>query len=737
MRQAFLYKGNIITREVPIPSVRQGYALIRTEYSCISAGTEITSVKSSGKSLLKRIIERPKLLKRGIKMIKNRGFRVVFNTIKSTNGSGFGNAIGYSASGIVMNASNLDNNLKTGQRVAIVGAMYASHAEYNITPRNLIIPVPDCVSLEDASTAALGSIAMQGYRQLSPNPGDTVVVMGIGFIGQLTVQMLLASACTVIGIDINQGRMDIAQKAYNIPVLNGSDPMLPEKVYMLTDGKGADGVIFTAATTSSSPMSSCFKMLRKKGRFVLVGVSGMEIKREDIYQKEIDFRISTSYGPGRYDKTYEEQGIDYPYEYVRFTERRNMEAYLDMIAKGVLSISDMSISINDIDNAGKAYEELQKSDPPMVSLLHYGEKNHSAGQNIILKEDCSDHTGAVVCALIGAGNYAKNIHLPNMSEVPDKFYLKAVMNRSAVSAASVANQYNAEYYTTNIDDILNDSGIQLVLICTRHDSHARYAIKAMRAGKHVFVEKPPAVNLDELNELMQTIKETGKFFLVGYNRRFSKYAKKIKSCIENRQGKLFIEYTMNAGYIPYDHWVHTSQGGGRIIGEGCHIIDLFIYLVGSEIENISTNKLYFTKNYYRSNDNLSATLTFKDGSIAVLNYFSVGSKALSKEMMRILFDGKEIVLDDYMNLMGNGIKVRKLNNSEPDKGQKNLLKILYDSVKGNNPYPIPLNEIWQTSIATFLIDNQQDVLVNEMKPKSESVSRINIDVVEESANVRT
>lgn len=705
MVQAFLLRGHVIARKVPQPLLKPGCVVVKTDYSCISIGTEISSVKGSKVNLVKKAMTKPKLFLRTLKIAKNRGLNVMINTIKGATGSGFGTNIGYTAAGLVVEKNESENEYQIGQRVAVVGTMYANHAEYNCVPRNLVIPIPDSVSTWDASTAALGGIAMQGVRQLSPKPNDTVVVMGLGFIGQLTVQMLLASGCCVIGIDINNSRLDIASKSYCIQTINGNDNLLVEKVLMLTNGIGVDGVIFTASTNSSAPMSSCFKMLRRKGCFVLVGVSGMTIDREDIYRKELEFKMATSYGPGRYDTTYEEEGIDYPYEYVRFTEKRNIEAYFKMMEIGTILLSNMPMQVYNISEAGKAYDRLQQSNPPMISLLDYSnqEDENSVKTKVNLRESGKKHRTAITYALIGAGSYAKSMHLPNLSTMKDKYYLKAVMNRSAAPAAALATQYKAEYYTTSIDDILNDAEIQLLLICTRHDSHARYAIKAMRAGKDVFVEKPPALDENELNELMQVIEETGRNFTVGYNRRFSKYASEIIHRLNDRKGKLFIEYTMNAGYIPYDNWVHSIESGGRIVGEGCHIIDLFQFFVGSEIISVDTDSISFSKSYYHKSDNISATLTFGDGSVALLHYISIGGRAMPKETMHIMFDEKEIYLDNYTSLTGSGIKIKKLHSDEPDKGQKDILLALFNSINRNTKYPIPLDEIKQTSLATFEI----------------------------------
>lgn len=704
MKQAFLLKGKVITREISQPLVRPGYILIKTEYSCISAGTELSSLRVSKRNILIQAIQKPRLVFIFLRIGLNRGIRFMINSLISAIGSEFGSNIGYSAVGIVKQVGKDVKGFNIGQRVAVVGTNYANHAEYNCVPINLTIAVPECKPIYSAATAALGGIALQGIRQLQPNPGDTVVVMGLGFIGQLTVQLLKNSGCKVIGIDINNNRLIIAQKSYEIGTINGNDPLMVEKVLMMNNGDGVDGVIFTAATQSSEPMSACFKVLRKKGKFILVGVSGMQINRADIYSKEIDIKIATSYGPGRYDRLYEEKGIDYPYEYVRFTEKRNIQNYLEMLANGRISIEPLSLQIYGIDEASKAYQILQHPDPPMLSLLSYNfEEDKNYESKYILRKKQLKSENVIEYALIGAGSYVKGMHLPLLANMKAKFRLKAVMSRSAVPAAGLANQYHAEYYTTNINDILNDRDIKMVMVCTHHDSHAQYAIQSLRAGKDVFVEKPLALNEDELNEIIKTITETNQLLLVGYNRRFSKYIKEIKRWVDKRKTPLFLEYTMNAGYIPYDHWVHDASGGGRVIGEMCHIIDLAQFLIGSKIKKITTNKLKFLKNYYHSEDNVTTTLSFDDGSIAVIHYFSIGSKALQKESMCVCFDGKKIFLNDYTSISSDFTHVRKIKTIDQDKGQKDILDAWYEALK-NRVNPIPLEDIKQTTLVTLNID---------------------------------
>ncbi len=702
MRQAFLYKGKVYTREVPAPPIRNGHVLVHTKVSCISAGTEMSGVRSSGVSLIKRAFEKPKKVISMLEIARMRGIKAMKSIIDSARGANFGSVMGYTASGIVVESKANNTVYKKNDRVAVVGTMYANHAEFNSVPENLVVRIPDNVSFEDASTAALGGISMQGVRQLAPAIGDTVVVMGLGLIGQLTVQILKAWGCRVIGIDINDKRLNLASNSYGIEVIRGNDGSLVNKVMVKTSGIGADGVIFTAATMSSVPMSNCFKMLRRKGTFVLVGVSGMTIDREDIYKKELSFKIATSYGPGRYDPIYEEGGIDYPKEYVRFTEQRNIESYLALLSEGKVDLSKLSKEVFSIEDAGKAFERLAKPQPPLLAFLEY-DSARPESENIEQSQQKYSDSRKVKVGFIGTGNYVKGMHLPNLASLDDKYQIVGLMNRSPIPAKSLATLYGADYSTTDSNRVINDPNIDLVFVCTRHDTHSKYAIKVLEAGKSVYLEKPAALELNELEGLIKAASDSEGHFIVGFNRRFSKYAKEIKRRIDKRKNPVCISYDMNAGFVPYDIWVQTSVGGGRIIGEGCHIIDLFLYLLGDDVESIDVLPMSFSYGYYRSRDNVSCTLTFKDGSIATLNYLSVGAKTMPKETMHVYYDNHAIVLDDYTSLIVDGKKMRSLTSPQPDKGQVDILKAFFKNMQTNEKHLIPLRQIELNTKITFEI----------------------------------
>ncbi|MBQ6322578.1 MAG: bi-domain-containing oxidoreductase, partial [Lachnospiraceae bacterium] len=673
MKQAFVTRSGVICEDVQEPPFSRGKVLVDVKFSCISAGTEMNLVRSSKKPLVKRVLEDPKkLIPQAMTMLKNRGAKVLMKAVQNATSR---KAVGYTAAGVVRESGV--EGFKPGDRVAIFGVGYANHAAVDSAPVNMTARIPDNVSFEEASTAAVGCIAMQGVRRLEPVQGETIVVMGLGIMGILAVQMLKGMGCRVIGIDLNADRMRLAKKLGCDEVVHGGKGNVIKYMDMLTDGKGVDGVLFTAATHSSVPMSNCFKMLRRKGRFVLLGVSGMEIDRADIYAKELDFKIATSYGAGRYDNSYEEGGADYPAELVRWTEKRNMEEYLREIASGIIDVKDMIQAVYPIEQVNEAYLAIEKPNAPLITLLQY--QKEATKTKIILKPDA--HTPAkgniIRYAVVGAGNFVRSMHMPNLDEMKDMFYLRAVMSRTGTSASSLAYIYGAEYFTTDYQEILNDPQIDMVMICTRHDLHAPMAIQALRAGKAVFVEKPAAINAEQLAELKQTCEETGVPYFVGFNRRFSDYIQEICKATADRKTPLNIIYTMNAGLLPKDHWTHGRTGGGRIVGEGCHIIDTLTAVVGKKPIEFSVDAIHDEDGYYSPHDNVSLTIRYEDGSIATMLYLAQGSPSYQKETMKVYWDGKQITLNDYSTMNANGIKIKNIRSAAPSKGHKQELIAFY------------------------------------------------------------
>jgi predicted dehydrogenase len=460
-------------------------------------------------------------------------------------------------------------------------------------------------------------------------------------------------------------------------------------------------------------------MTRKKGKVVLVGVSGMEIKREDIYPKELDVLISTSYGPGRYDETYEERGLDYPYAYVRWTENRNMQEYLKELVEGKINLKNLIERVYPIEKVGEVYGELQRPDRPLMVLLEYNQNLPENMQTLYQKEskvhispDISKKEGIINIAIIGAGNFATGVHLPNLSRMEDKYRIDAIMSKTPHKAKTIASQYHARYASCNIGDLLEDKNVDLVMITARHNFHGDYVLKGLNAGKNVFVEKPLCLKEGELkgikdfyNSKLEIQNSKLPLLMIGFNRRFSKYAQEAKRHVAKRINPLLMHYRVNAGFIPLDHWVHGEEGGGRIIGEACHFIDLFTFFTECKVKEIYTSTLIPKTQSLSSDDNRVIVLNYEDGSIATLEYFATGSKEFSKEYIEIHFDEKTIVIDNFKSLKGYGLKVNEIKSKIPEKGHREELEILYDCITGKiNKWPIELWDMVQTTEVTFEIE---------------------------------
>jgi len=710
MIQAIIKKGKVIGEQIPTPNVSKGSLLIKVVNSCISAGTEMSGVTNSGKPLIKRALEQPAQVAKVISMAKTIGLQKTIAKIKGTLDAG--NATGYSISGVVIAVGDGVDGYEIGDRVTAAGAGIANHAEYVDVPQNLVMKMPQALDFKEASTVTLGGIAMQGVRRADVRFGEFCVVTGAGILGLLALQMLRLSGVRVAAIDLDESRLAIAKELGAEIVINPTKEDPIKTVESWSGGYGADCVLFTAATSSSAPLSQSFQMTKKKGKVVLVGVVGMEINRGDIYAKELDFMISTSYGPGRYDSSYEEKGCDYPYAYVRWTENRNMTEYLRLVSTGDIKLDKLINGVYPIEQVTEAYESLKANAKPLMVLLDYGEAElgriHdylTQEKKVILNHTTNANKSIINVALIGSGGFATGMHMPNIEKLSTKYKLHAVMSKTGHKAKAVAKQYGATYATTNYEDILGDKEVDLVLIATRHDSHASLALQALKAGKHVFVEKPLATHQEEL-ELIKAFYQSDvpnkPVLFTGFNRRFSKYTTEITKHTLKRNNPLFIYYRMNAGFIPADHWVH--EDGGRIVGEGCHIIDLMSAIVGEKIISICTESLTPKNEKFSSTDNKSIILKYQDGSVATIHYFATGSKELSKEYMEVHFDNKSIIMDDYKSLKGYGIKVNEITTNISEKGQFEELEALYETLSGKTKkWPIEFWDMTQTTEVSFAV----------------------------------
>lgn len=705
MKQLVLLHGTVAVEQVPAPLVEPGTVLVRVANSCVSIGTELAGVRSSGEPTWKRALKHPEEVKRVLSMVAEQGVRRIHRMVKTKLTSG--TALGYSAAGTIIEVGEGVEDLRVGDTVACAGAQCAHHAEVIRVPRNLVVKVPEGLDMAQASTVTLGAIATQGVRRLAPTLGESVVVLGLGILGQLTAQLLKANGCHVVGIDLDRRRIALARETGIDYAFHPDDVEAEQHVQRLTDGYGADGVVITAASESDALIAQAFRMCRKKGRVVLVGDVGLNINREDIFKKELDFFISTSYGPGRYDPTYEEGGIDYPLPYVRWTENRNMSEYLRCIAESRIRVDRLISRVADLDEAQVAYEALKSGTDDLIVLLRYSSQvvPSAVVANTSAK---SARDGALRLGLVGASSFAKGMHLPNVETMPERVHLQAVMSRTGLNAQETAKQFGAAYATTDLGRLLDDPEVDALLVATHHDRHASEVLAGLNAGKHVFVEKPLALTRQELDAIASfySANPAGPLLLTGFNRRFSPCLKRMFALLAERSGPMIINYRMNAGYIPADNWVHGSEGGGRNLGEACHIYDLFTALTGARVVSVSAHAITPSSSHYGSTDNFVATVKFDDGSVASLTYTALGSKAHPKERMEVYVDGKVLLLDDYKSLEVVGTRQAGLSLRLADKGQRQELLEFVDSIRNGLDWPIPLWQQLQATDIALRVDEQ-------------------------------
>lgn len=695
MKQIFqsLKTGEISLTEVPACQAGDNELLIRSEVSLISLGTERMLLEFGKGNWISKALQQPDKVKQTLQKLKTDGFLPAFNSVQNKLETPL--ALGYCNAGTVLSVGRNVSGFNPGDRVASNGF----HAELVSVPANLCAKIPDEVSSETAAFTVASSIALQSVRLLNPTLGERIGVIGLGLIGLLTCQILIANGCKVIGFDPQESRRKIA-KSYGAAVASSD---LSESVSAgmdFSDGYGLDGVIVAASTSSSEPMSAAPQMCRKRGRVVLVGVTGLELSRDDFYKKEISFQVSSSYGPGRYDSFYEEEGHDYPYGFVRWTVQRNFQAVLELMADKKLKVDKLISSKFAFEEAEKAYKEVCDSKDAIGILLEYDTEKDLSVQTLtnthlsgsFIKADSGN------AALIGAGNFANKILIPELQK--SGFSIKAVASKSGASAAFASAKYGIPIMTTNTDVIFSDNSINSVIITTRHDSHAEYAIKAIKSGKHVYVEKPLAMTVKELENIKNAYHSQAEkpVLTVGYNRRFSPLSLEAKRLLGETNAPVAINILVNAGQIQPDHWTQDPQiGGGRVIGEVCHFIDLALFLAGSEIT--ATDGVYMKSlSGYVTNDTLTASLSFKNGSIASICYFANGSKDFPKEKIEIFSDGKTITIDNFKSLKSYGFpNAKNISLWSQDKGHQNCVKAFYDGIR-TGVLPIPDEELFQTSL---------------------------------------
>ena len=684
-----LKKGNTILEEVPVPMIKSGSVLIKTTKTLVSLGTEKMLVEFGKANFLQKARQQPDKVKMVLDKIKTDGLKptldAVFNKLSQPL------PLGYCNVGEVVAVGKGVSEFNIGDRVASNG----NHAEFVLVPKNLVAKIPDNVTDEEAAFTVIGSIGLQGIRLLNPTFGETIVVVGLGLIGLVTAELLKANGCNVIGIEFDPIKIRIAKEKGIIAINPGEGTDQVKFVETYTNGIGADGVVITASNKSNEIIAQSAKMCRKLGRVVLVGVIGLDISRADFYQKEISFQVSCSYGPGRYDDDYENKGIDYPIGYVRWTEKRNFEAVLNAMAKGALDVKPLITERIPLIDYQKIYGDMGNS-KSIASILEYNATEEPTSTVTITPKSFEGKKGVI--GIIGAGNFTSATVLPNLKKLNAS--IKYIASSGGLSSTTMAKKYKIVNSTTNYKEILNDTEVDLVFITTKHHMHAPMVLETLKAGKSVFVEKPLALTKIELDEISEQYHKQNVNVSVGYNRRFAPLAKKMKSLLGNDNTPMNIIATMNAGFIPANVWVQDMEvGGGRIIGEACHYIDLCTYLSASKVIAVCMNAM--GTNPQENTDNASILIKYENGTNAVINYFSNGSKAYAKERLEVFSQERTLIMDNWRKLKTFGFKGASDSSSKQDKGHYNQFnKLIEQQQKGGNPM-IPFDEIVNTTRASF------------------------------------
>ncbi|MBZ0244486.1 MAG: bi-domain-containing oxidoreductase [Cyclobacteriaceae bacterium] len=682
-----LQSGKTILADVPAPIVKRGAVLIKTKVSLVSLGTERMLVEFGKANLIDKARQQPDKVKQVLDKIKSDGLLPTLDTVFKKLGEPI--PLGYCNVGEVIATGEDVGEFKVGDRVVSNGP----HAEVVLVPKNLVAKIPNEVTDEDASFTVIGSIGLQGIRLINPTLGETIAVIGLGLIGLITCQLLKANGCKVIGFDFDESKVRLAE-SFGVKAFKVSPDNDPIKIGLeQTKGVGVDGVIITASTSSDDVISQAAQMSRKRGRIVLVGVIGLNIKRSDFYEKELSFQVSCSYGPGRYDEDYEQKGNDYPLPYVRWTENRNFEAVLGAIANASLSMKPLITEIIDLDNYNKIYGQIGSS-KSIASIIRYSNERVTGSSVNITTASFSKENA--VFGIIGAGNFTKMMIVPIMRKL--NYNLKYVASERGLSAAVLAKKYKIAIATSDYKEVLADPEVSAIAVTVRHNMHAQLVIEALQAGKHVFVEKPLALSFDELDQIEEAYQKSGKTLTVGFNRRFSPFAIKAKEMLKN-SGAINVAATMNAGFIPGNSWVQDMKvGGGRIIGEACHLIDLITYLTGSLVDEVVMNAL--GNNPTENSDNASILLKYRDGSNGVINYFANGSKAYSKERFEIYSQGRTLIIDNFRKLKCYGFSNQGFSKTQ-DKGHYEQFRLLQERLTKGGHELIPIDQTLNVSRAAL------------------------------------
>jgi predicted dehydrogenase/threonine dehydrogenase-like Zn-dependent dehydrogenase len=699
--------GKLAVTEVPAPSLQEGELFVQTAFSAVSLGTEGTKVVTARQNLLQKARSRPEQVKQVLDTVQREGlasaYRKVVNKLDQPV------TLGYSASGIVMGVGPGVSGFEIGDRVAC-GGEDAAHAEYLSVGANLCARVPASVPMDQAAFATIGAIAMQGVRLAEVTLGECVVVIGLGLVGQLAVQLLKANGCRVIGLDLDQTKIQLAQSLGADIALPSGDPGVGPAVRKLTHGFGADAVIITASTSSNEPVSLAGDLCRSRGRVIVVGAVGLTLPRKPYYEKELLFRISCSYGPGRYDPAYESDGVDYPIGYVRWTEQRNMQAFLDLLAQEKLKLAGLITHRYPFQSAEEAYNllanRLANAPAPLGVLFEY--RPEAPSQHMLLRAHAGEvarpGSGPLGVGFVGAGSFARKFLLPALHNKPG-IELVAVATATGVSGQAAAARFGFASATTSSDDVIRHARVKAVFVATQHDMHARTAAQALRLGKHVFVEKPLALSHEELDEVVDAYTSAqgqSPVLMVGFNRRFAPLAIQARAALGRRVEPLVAVYRVNAGYLDGKHWTQdASRGGGRILGEACHFVDWLAFVTDQPVTRVFAAAMDNAGMYH--DDNVAITLSFADGSVGTVLYHANGSSSVSKEQIDLHWQGMSITIDDFRRIeIHRSGKVQKSSGPQ-DKGHAGGVAAFVDAASGARPAPIAFAQLVNSSRATLAV----------------------------------
>ena len=690
--------------DVPAPAVQPGRVLVRAVASLVSAGTERAFVELGRKSLLGKAKERPDLVGKVFEKVRSEG---LLNTLQSVREKlDESHALGYSAAGVVVEVGEGVTEFRAGERVACAGTGYAAHAELLSVPKNLCVRLPEGVEFETGAFATLGAIALQGVRLAEPTIGESVVVIGLGLIGQLAAQLLKANGCRVFGVDLDASRVELARRlGADDGCVAGDD--VKRAVSEWSRGRGADAVLLTAATQSDEPVGLAGEISRVRGRVVAVGLVGMNVPRAVYFQRELTLRVSMSYGPGRYDPEYEERGHDYPLPYVRWTEGRNLEAFLDLAAAGALKTAPLVTHRFPVEEGERAYQLISGDtrEPYLAVLINYDTEREVERhvRNPISKFKPEVSTSQVRVGMVGAGDYARRMLLPHFREEGVEFV--SIATASGVTARDVGRRYGFARFVSGAGEVLAEEGVNLLVIATRHDTHAGLTRRGLERGLDVFVEKPLALDDEELDALLEAATRSKGRLTVGFNRRFSPHARAAREFFGERRGPLSILYRVNAGRVPRAHWTQDArEGGGRIRGEVCHFVDFMQYVTGSLVTRVYAESVTSDDREAFDDDSVFVTLKFADGSNGTIAYLAEGDRALTKERVEIFGAGRTFVIEDYRaSAQYVGGRETRARLRAQDKGQREEVRAVCAALRDGGPAPIPLADLANNTRTTFRI----------------------------------